>query len=84
MSFPAVTRSRVARDHPGDGRASRDNGDAHESCYRDPVAIIFDDGSTTSHGGVAAITSCTNTSKPSVMVHGRPAKAVERGLVSEP
>ena len=56
----------------------------------DPVTVSFDDGSTATldHGHVviAAITSCTNTSNPSVMVAaGLLAKnAVERGLRTKP
>jgi aconitate hydratase len=56
----------------------------------DPVKITLDDGTTTTvdHGHVviAAITSCTNTSNPSVMIGaGLLAKnAVERGLAPQP
>ena len=52
--------------------------------------MTFDDGSTATvdHGHVviAAITSCTNTSNPSVMVGAGllAKKAVERGLSSKP
>ncbi|MGI8881361.1 MAG: aconitate hydratase AcnA [Jatrophihabitans sp.] len=55
-----------------------------------PIPIIFADGSTAvvDHGAVviAAITSCTNTSNPSVMVGAAllAKKAVERGLSSKP
>jgi aconitate hydratase len=54
------------------------------------VPVTFDDGSTASidHGHVviAAITSCTNTSNPSVMLGAGllARKAVERGLTSRP
>ena len=56
----------------------------------DPVPVTFDDGSTANvdHGHVviAAITSCTNTSNPSVMLGAGllAKKAVERGLTSRP
>ena len=56
----------------------------------DPVTVSFDDGSTATidHGHVviAAITSCTNTSNPSVMVAAGllAKKAVERGLSTKP
>jgi aconitate hydratase len=56
----------------------------------DPVQVTLEDGTTTSvdHGSVviAAITSCTNTSNPSVMVGAAllARKAVERGLNRKP
>jgi aconitate hydratase len=56
----------------------------------DPVAVTLDDGTQTSvdHGSVviAAITSCTNTSNPSVMVGAAllAKKAVEAGLERKP
>jgi aconitate hydratase len=56
----------------------------------DPVGVEFPDGRKTSvdHGHVviAAITSCTNTSNPSVMIGAglMAKKAVERGLGSQP
>jgi aconitate hydratase len=55
-----------------------------------PVAVTLEDGTTTEvdHGSVviAAITSCTNTSNPSVMVGAAlvAKKAVEAGLESKP
>ncbi len=57
---------------------------------RNPVAVTLDDGSSFSldHGSVviAAITSCTNTSNPSVMIGAAllAKKAVERGLTRKP
>jgi aconitate hydratase len=56
----------------------------------DPVAVRLEDGTSTDvdHGRVviAAITSCTNTSNPSVMIGAGllAKKAVERGLDSKP
>ncbi|HLK95444.1 MAG TPA: aconitate hydratase [Nocardioidaceae bacterium] len=56
----------------------------------DPVSITLDDGTEceVDHGAVviAAITSCTNTSNPSVMIAAAllAKKAVERGLSSKP
>ncbi|HEX6523136.1 MAG TPA: aconitate hydratase AcnA [Streptosporangiaceae bacterium] len=56
----------------------------------DPVQVTLEDGTTTSvdHGSVviAAITSCTNTSNPSVMVGAAllARKAVEKGLSRKP
>ena len=55
-----------------------------------PVQVTLEDGTTTSvdHGAVviAAITSCTNTSNPSVMIGAAllAKKAVERGLSRKP
>ena len=55
-----------------------------------PIQVTLEDGTTTSvdHGAVviAAITSCTNTSNPSVMVGAAllAKKAVERGLSRKP
>ena len=55
-----------------------------------PIQVTLDDGTTTSvdHGSVviAAITSCTNTSNPSVMVGAAllASNAVERGLNRKP
>jgi aconitate hydratase len=56
----------------------------------EPVAVTLDDGTETDidHGRVviAAITSCTNTSNPSVMIGAGllAKKAIERGLESKP
>ncbi len=63
---------------PGQGRPSR------------PTELVTDDGThcEIDHGAVviAAITSCTNTSNPSVMIGAAllAKKAVERGLASKP
>jgi len=57
---------------------------------RKPVSVVLDDGTTCEldHGAVviAAITSCTNTSNPSVMIGAAllAKKAVERGLGRKP
>lgn len=90
MSFPASDPIAVIRDYPGDEPVTaRVNGDARE-LLSDPVGVIFDDGSTAmiDHGHVviAAITSCTNTSNPSVMIAAGlvAKKAVERGLSTKP
>ena len=64
-------------------------GDSH-GWASEPVSVTFDDGTVADldHGSVviAAITSCTNTSNPSVMVAAGllAKKAVERGLTSRP
>jgi aconitate hydratase len=89
MSFPASDPIAVSRDHPGDEPSPARDSDVSE-LLSDPVAVIFDDGSTATidHGHVviAAITSCTNTSNPSVMVAAGllAKKAVERGLSTKP
>jgi aconitate hydratase A / 2-methylisocitrate dehydratase len=70
--------------------------DAHAAALQDggrprnPVEITLEDGTTfeVDHGAVAiaAITSCTNTSNPSVMIGAAllAKKAVEKGLQSKP
>nr|WP_281269626.1 aconitate hydratase [Phytoactinopolyspora halophila] len=73
--------------HGGAPRASENTGPARPS---NPVRVTLDDGTETEvdHGSVviAAITSCTNTSNPSVMVGAAlvAKKAVERGLTRKP
>ena len=80
--------------------ADRENGDADQPAGRPtasgterpshPVQVTLEDGRQTSvdHGSVviAAITSCTNTSNPSVMVGAAllAKKAVEAGLATKP
>jgi aconitate hydratase len=70
--------------------ASDPVGDEPSSRPSAPVQVTLDDGTTTSvdHGSVviAAITSCTNTSNPSVMVGAAllARNAVEAGLSSKP
>ena len=80
--------------------ADRENGDADQPAGRPvasgsgrpshPAQVTLEDGRQTSvdHGSVviAAITSCTNTSNPSVMVGAAllAKKAVEAGLVTKP
>ncbi|HEX5493379.1 MAG TPA: aconitate hydratase AcnA [Mycobacteriales bacterium] len=62
----------------------------HNGRPRHPTAVQLDDGTRTEvdHGSVviAAITSCTNTSNPSVMIGAAllAKKAVERGLTRKP
>jgi len=93
----AVADSFPASDPPGDD-AENESGKprtaststAEAKPTGDAVAVTLEDGPTfeLDHGRVviAAITSCTNTSNPSVMIGaGLLAKrAVERGLVSQP
>jgi aconitate hydratase len=91
-SFPASDPP--AEDHNGDGSKPRtfvDRGDvAVDVETSDAVAVQLESGETVQldHGHVviAAITSCTNTSNPSVMLGAGllAKKAVERGLRRQP
>jgi aconitate hydratase len=91
-SFPASDPP--AEDHDGEGGKPRtyvDKGDvAVEVKTSDAVAVELESGETVEldHGHVviAAITSCTNTSNPSVMLGAGllAKKAVERGLRRQP
>jgi aconitate hydratase len=89
-SFPASDSIAVSRDHAGDEPADRAGWDQPRAWPSEPVAVTFDDGTTATvdHGHVviAAITSCTNTSNPSVMIGAGllARKAVERGLTPKP
>ena len=88
-TFPASDPVAVTGDHPADKPAGPSD-EPGVSWPSDPVPVTFADGSTATldHGAVviAAITSCTNTSNPSVMVGAGllAKKAVERGLTSKP
>jgi aconitate hydratase len=90
-SFPASDPP--AEEHNGEGGKPRRAGltaVAEEKKTSDAVAVQLEDGQTVEldHGMVviAAITSCTNTSNPSVMLGAGliAKKAVERGLVRKP
>ncbi len=89
-SFPASDSIAVSHDHAGDGPADRGGWDPPQAWPSAPVPVTFDDGTTATldHGHVviAAITSCTNTSNPSVMIGAGllAKKAVERGLTPRP
>ncbi len=94
----AVVGSFPASDPPGDehdGEAGKPRHAGHDVAVADPrqddlVPVTLEDGTETEldHGRVviAAITSCTNTSNPSVMIGAGllAKKAVERGLQSQP
>ncbi|MDN5795934.1 MAG: aconitate hydratase [Intrasporangium sp.] len=89
-SFPASDPIAVSAAKESDlPRAPFDDGVEHEMLSA-PVEVTLADGTTTTvdhgHAVIAAITSCTNTSNPSVMVGaGLLAKhAVEKGLKSQP
>ena len=90
-SFPASDPP--AEDHNGEGGKPRRAGQtavAEEHKTSDAVPVQLEDGQTVQldHGMVviAAITSCTNTSNPSVMLGAGllAKKAVERGLARKP
>ncbi len=94
----AVAGSFPASDPPGDehdGEEGKPRHAGHEVATADQrednlIAVTLEDGTETEldHGRVviAAITSCTNTSNPSVMIGAGllAKKAVERGLESQP
>ena len=89
-SFPASDSIAVSNNHDGDGPADRGGWVRPHAWPSVPVPVTFDDGTaaTLDHGHVviAAITSCTNTSNPSVMIGAGllAKKAVERGLTPKP
>jgi aconitate hydratase len=89
-SFPASDPISIIHSDPGDTpRALPDDGCGAE-WSPNPIPITLADGSQCEidHGSVviAAITSCTNTSNPSVMLGAAllAKNAVEKGLVSKP
>jgi aconitate hydratase len=88
-TFPASDPP--AEDHNDErGKPRHAGGTVVEERSADPVSLTLEDGTETTvdHGRVviAAITSCTNTSNPSVMLGAGllAKKAVERGLDSKP
>ncbi|HVV77086.1 MAG TPA: aconitate hydratase [Mycobacteriales bacterium] len=89
-SFPASDPVAISHGHDGDEPADRNGWEVPQDWPSEPIQITLDDGTDTTvdHGHVviAAITSCTNTSNPSVMVGaGLLAKnAVQRGLMPKP
>ncbi|OBG22781.1 aconitate hydratase [Mycolicibacterium celeriflavum] len=90
LSFPASDPISITSSAPADiPRKPRDFGSGHE-WPSTPVPIEFADGGRAEvdngHVVIAAITSCTNTSNPSVMVGAAllAKKAVERGLSRKP
>ncbi|MGE2725557.1 aconitate hydratase [Mycolicibacterium pulveris] len=90
LSFPASDPIAVRKNSPSDKpRKPRDFGTDHEWPSH-PVPVDLADGGRTEldngHVVIAAITSCTNTSNPSVMVGAAllAKKAVERGLSRKP
>ncbi|MEB3980034.1 aconitate hydratase AcnA [Mycobacterium sp. 663a-19] len=88
-SFPASDPIAVSSDHPGDRpHAPQTNGDG-TNWPRNPVEISLQGDRVSVDNGdvvIAAITSCTNTSNPSVMLGAAllAKKAVEKGLNRKP
>ncbi|MGH2954528.1 MAG: aconitate hydratase [Solirubrobacterales bacterium] len=92
----AVAGTFPASDPPGEqhnddrGKPRHAGGTVVEERTAEPVSVTLEDGTETDidHGRVviAAITSCTNTSNPTVMIGAGllARKAVERGLESKP
>ncbi|MDK1347726.1 aconitate hydratase [Streptomyces sp. 378] len=89
-SFPASDPVAVTGSHPGDQPGCLDVTGPGPTQTPARVPVTLEDGSSfeIGHGAVAiaAITSCTNTSNPQVMVAAAllAKKAVERGLRSKP
>ena len=89
-SFPASDPVAVTGDRDGDRPATLGPAGGLPGRPRDPMLITLDDGrkAELDHGAVviAAITSCTNTSNPEVMIGAAllAKKAAERGLAPQP
>jgi len=89
-SFPASDPVAIDHDSPDDGPSDPCGCSTDHDWPHRPVAITLDDGTTTEvdngHVVIAAITSCTNTSNPSVMIGAAllAKRAVERGLSTKP
>ncbi|HET9088767.1 MAG TPA: aconitate hydratase AcnA [Acidimicrobiales bacterium] len=89
-SFPASDPIALSRSDVSDRPAERPTANTPTPWPSNPAPVTFDNGVSASldHGDVviAAITSCTNTSNPSVMIGAGllAKKAVERGLSSQP
>ena len=89
-TFPASDPFEMSEPHPGDGPRSPCDCDGEHDWPRKPVDVILEDGSKcridNGHVVIAAITSCTNTSNPSVMIGAAllAKNAVEKGLSRKP
>jgi aconitate hydratase len=89
-SFPASDPVSITRDRPGDHPSEPYEFDESPRWPSTPVPVTFADGPAATidngHVVIAAITSCTNTSNPSVMIGAGllAKKAVMRGLTSKP
>jgi aconitate hydratase len=89
-SFPASDPISITQGRPGDRPSEPYECDETRQWPSNPVPVTFADGRSATidngHVVIAAITSCTNTSNPSVMVGAGllAKKAVQRGLTSKP
>lgn len=89
-SFPASDPIEYGRLQPGQEPVDRSQPGAEREWPSHPTNVTFPDGRQSSidngHVVIAAITSCTNTSNPSVMIGAglMAKKAVELGLSSKP
>ncbi|HET7314279.1 aconitate hydratase [Salinisphaera sp.] len=89
-SFPASDPVSIDHDHPGDEPNPPCDCGAEHAWPSTPATVTLDDGSRCEidNGSVviAAITSCTNTSNPSVMIGAAllAKNAVEKGLARRP
>ncbi len=90
QSFPASDPFSLTRGHPGDTPTCFDTSGTMTCPPLEHIPVSLRDGTSfeIEHGAVviAAITSCTNTSNPDVMVGAAllAKKAVERGLKTKP
>ncbi|GAB1423678.1 aconitate hydratase AcnA [Thauera terpenica] len=89
-SFPASDPAALTAACRSDGPRAFDDSEIERDWPHTPVDIAFADGSSATldngHVVIAAITSCTNTSNPSVMIGAGllARKAVEKGLARKP
>ena len=89
-SFPASDSISITRGLPSDRPTEPFQGRDAQQSPSNPVPVTFGNGRSATldngHVVIAAITSCTNTSNPSVMIGAGllAKKAVERGLTSRP
>lgn len=89
-SFPASDPIAVGRAHRGDGPHAPCDCGAEHDWPRNPVSVTLANGNEididNGHVVIAAITSCTNTSNPSVMIGAAllAKNAVEKGLSCKP
>jgi aconitate hydratase len=89
-SFPASDPIAFGKIEESEHPVDRSEPEPHQTWPSNPAAVTFADGRTMSvdngHVVIAAITSCTNTSNPSVMIGAglMAKKAVELGLSSKP
>src|SRR5680860_107012 len=88
-SFPASDPVAIDHDRAADQPHQPCSCDGDHDWPRNPVQVTLDDAEVTIDNGdvvIAAITSCTNTSNPSVMIGAAllAKKAVEKGLARKP